>query len=249
MSEIFSPFKSKQKLLQMGICALVFIGMAVPFKVMVLIKGFTEVRPVNAVPVVAGLLLGPAGAWGCAIGNVIADLFGTFSKASILGFIGNFIAAYLPYKLWHIVGRKGNPNVKSNKNLLKYVLISAASAIATAIVIACGLDVLFDMWMSQVFWIILLNDLGFPIILGLPVLIVLTSEDSKIKITLPENCIHAITEKRFLSLKSVLLMSFLVSELSLFLMITLEVRMTASVSMAIIGGIFTMSLLSFVIID
>ena len=90
MNEILAPFRQKQTLAQIGLCALVFIGMAVPFKVMVLIEGFTEVRPVNAVPVVVGLLLGPAGAWGCAIGNLIADLFGTFSKASLLGFIGNF---------------------------------------------------------------------------------------------------------------------------------------------------------------
>ena len=78
MNEIILPFKRKELLLKMGLCALIFIGMAVPFKVMVLIEGLTEVRPVNAVPVVVGLLFGPAGAWGCALGNLVADLFGTF---------------------------------------------------------------------------------------------------------------------------------------------------------------------------
>lgn len=233
----------------MGLCALVFIGMAVPFKVMVLIKGLTEVRPVNAVPVVVGLLLGPAGAWGCGIGNLIADLFGTFSEASILGFIGNFLAAYLPYKLWHIVGKTETPNVKSNKNIVKYILITAVSAITTAILIACGLDVLFGIWMPQIFRIILLNDLGFPIIFGLPILIVLTSEGNKLNITLPENSIHAYTRKRFISLKSVLLLTFLISEASLLLMITLGEKMTASPLMFIIGWIFTIALFGFVIID
>ena len=61
MNEILAPFRQKQTLAQIGLCALVFIGMAVPFKVMVLIEGFTEVRPVNAVPVVVGLLLGLLG--------------------------------------------------------------------------------------------------------------------------------------------------------------------------------------------
>ncbi len=130
MREIFSPFKSKRKLLQILFCALVFVGMAVPFKVMVLIEGLTEVRPVNAVPVVAGLLFGPAGAWGCAIGNLIADLSGTFSNASILGFVGNFIAAYLPYKLWHIVNREKTPNVKSNWSIVKYILIAAVASVS-----------------------------------------------------------------------------------------------------------------------
>lgn len=248
MHEIFSPFKSKQKLLQIITCALVFIGMAVPFKVMVLVEGFTEVRPVNAVPVVAGLLFGPAGAWGCAIGNLIADLSGTFSKGSILGFVGNFIAAYLPYKLWHIVGRKETPNVKSSKNIVKYILIATVASAATAILIACGLDVLFGMWLPQIFWIIVLNDLGFPIILGLPVLIVLTSEDSKIEITLPEN----IQEQKWkwpVNIKYVLLMSLLVSEAALLLMISLGMQMSTFPLMYITGGVFAISLFGFVAID
>lgn len=46
MREIVAPFRNRQSLLQMGLCTLIFIGMAVPFKVMVLVEGFTEVRPV-----------------------------------------------------------------------------------------------------------------------------------------------------------------------------------------------------------
>ncbi len=253
MQEILSPFKSKQKLLQIIICALVFIGMAVPFKVMVLIEGFTEVRPVNAVPVVAGLLLGPAGAWGCAIGNLIADLFGTFSQASILGFVGNFIAAWLPYKLWHISGKREKPNVKNNKNIVKYIFIAAAAAIATAILIACGLDVLFGMWIPRIFWIILINDFGFPILFGLPLLIVLTSEDSKMEITLPGNIaisenLQAQKVKRLISLKYALLLSLLASEVFIVLMIVLGMQMSASPLMYVIGGVFVISLFGFVFI-
>ncbi len=247
MNEILSVFKSKQKLLHIGICTLIFIGMAVPFKVMVLIEGFTEVRPVNAVPVVAGLIFGPAGAWGCAIGNLIADLFGTFSKASVLGFVGNFIAAYLPYKLWHLTGREEKPNVKSHKNIVKYILISTIAALATAILIACGLDVLFGMWMPRIFWIIFLNDMGFPILLGLPVFIVLTSADSKIEITMPEN-IQKQRGKWYARTKYITLISLLVSELSLLLMISLRMQTSASPVMYITGGIFVVSLAGFVAI-
>lgn len=118
MIRVMRSLRQKETLLQIGLCALVFVGMAVPFKVMVLVEGFTEVRPVNAVPVVVGLLLGPAGAWGCAIGNLIADLFGTFSKASFLGFWGNFLAAYLPYQIWHTLKPGERPNVKPSLNLL-----------------------------------------------------------------------------------------------------------------------------------
>lgn len=240
MSEMFSPFRSKQKLLQILLCALIFIGMAVPFKVMVLIEGLTEVRPVNAVPVVAGLLLGPAGAWGCAIGNLIADLFGTFSRGSVLGFAGNFIAAYLPYKIWHISNRRESPNVKNTLNIVRYVLITAVTAIATAILIACGMDMFFGIWIPRFFWIIVLNDLGFPLFLGLPVLIVLTSEDSKIEITLPK---HAAIS----GIKYMLFLLLLASEIVLLFMIFLGLQMSAAPVMAVTGGIFTVALLGLVI--
>lgn len=246
MNELFSPFRSKQKLLQMGLCALVFIGMALPFKVMVLIDGFTEVRPVNAVPVVAGLLLGPAGAWGCGIGNLIADLFGTFSKASILGFIGNFMAAYLPYKLWHIAGRKEIPNVKTYRNIIKYILISAIAALTTALIIACGLDVLFGIWISNIFWIIMLNNLGFPLLIGLPIFIVLTSEESNLKITVPIRDLRNDKIQGYFSLKYSLLGAIVLSELALLGMITFGLKMSTSPLMAVVGGIFTIAILGFV---
>lgn len=247
MTEIFSPFKSKHKLLQTGLCALIFIGMAVPFKVMVLIEGFTEVRPVNAVPVVAGLLLGPAGAWGCAVGNVIADLFGTFSTASILGFFGNFIAAYLPYKLWHYF-IKGTPNVKSFKNILLYTFVSVSAAFATAILLGCGLDVFLGMWMPQVFWIVALNDLGFPILLGLPVFIIMTSDGSGLKITIPEEG-GTERKKRSAIIRRILFITLLISEAAILLMVSFGEQMSAYPMLFAAGVLFILSLFGFISVD
>ena len=147
------------------------------------------------------------------------------------------------------MGRKETPNVKSYKNIVKYIFIATIASAATAILIACGLDVLFGMWLPQIFWIIVLNDLGFPIILGLPVLIVLTSEDSKMKITLPENSIQAQKTKWPVKIKYVLLMSLLASEVALLLMIGLGMQMSTFPLMYITGGIFAISLFGFVIID
>jgi energy-coupling factor transport system substrate-specific component len=248
MKDIITPFLSKQKLMQTGISALIFIGMAVPFKVMVLIEGFTEVRPVNAVPVVAGLLLGPAGAWGCAFGNLIADLFGTFSSASILGFFGNFIAAYLPYKLWHSISKKETPNVKSFKNVMKYVFISTSAAFATAILLACGLDMFLNLWMPQVFWIIAFNDLGFPLALGLPVFIVLTTHDSRFKITMPEENTAERTQTHPW-LKKLLFITLVVTETALVIMIAAGMQMSLSPLMLVTGSLFILSLSGFAVLD
>lgn len=248
MKEIISPFLSKRKLMQVGISTLIFIGMAIPFKVMVLIEGFTEVRPVNAVPVVAGLLFGPAGAWGCAFGNLIADMFGTFSSASILGFFGNFIAAYLPYKLWHFLSRNETPNVKSFKNVMKYVLISATAAFATAILLACGLDLFLNLWMPQVFWIIALNDLGFPLVLGLPVFIVLTTDESHFKITMPENTgAEKNTQTRSL-LKRILIVALLATEAAIVLMISMGMQMAVEPLLLGAGFLFIFSVAGIVVL-
>lgn len=244
MRDILLPFTSKKKLLQLVVCILVFIGMAVPFKVMVLIEGFTEVRPVNAVPVVAGLLLGPVGAWGCAIGNLISDLFGTFSKASVLGFIGNFIAAYLPYKLWYILGKKEVPNVKSFKNIIKFVFISSVSAVVTAVIITCGLDAVFGMWMPQIFWIILFNDLGFPLVLGLPVFIILTSDEVKLEVFVPEG-FNPDEDARKRFLKGYLPTALLVlSGTAMLVMIAYGMNISASYLMAFTGAVFLLSVAS-----
>lgn len=235
MQEILSPFRQKKTLLQIAICALVFIGMAVPFKVMVLIEGLTEVRPVNAVPVVAGLLFGPAGAWGCAVGNLIADLFGTFSKGSVLGFIGNFIAAYLPYKLWHIFKKGEAPNAKSYINIGIYILISAIGALATAIIIACGLDVFFGFWSSQLFTIICLNDFLFPLFLGLPVLIVLTCEDNKVPAYMPQR------QTRTPVLRNVSLALSVILAIIISVMVYLGLVMSSSLLMIVCGVVFLLS--------
>jgi energy-coupling factor transport system substrate-specific component len=53
-----------------------------------------------AVPLVFGLLFGPAGAWGSGLGNVIGDFFGgTLGIGTLFGFVGNFLFALTPYKL------------------------------------------------------------------------------------------------------------------------------------------------------
>ena len=92
-----------------------FLVLGIPFKVMVLVEGFTEVRPVNALPPIAGMICGPLGALACGVGNMIADLFGTFNGTSVLGFFGNMAAAYLPYRLWHIYSDE-QPNLHKNIN-------------------------------------------------------------------------------------------------------------------------------------
>ncbi len=242
MKDIWAPFRSKQALLQMGLCALIFVGMAVPFKVMVLVEGLTEVRPVNAVPVVAGLLLGPAGAWGCALGNLVADLFGTFSKASLLGFWANFFAAYLPYKVWHTLRPETKPNVKSGVNILIYLMLSAVSSLIVAVFLTCGLEVWLKMWIPNLFLIIFYNNLGFPIALGLPVFIVLTSDAHQVQPLMPPSRTRA-----QLLLNRVLLALLTATRAALGLLIVRGTAMSTSPGMCFLGFMYLLSLVLYLL--
>ena len=160
---------------QFLICTAVFAVLGAAFKVMVLVEGFTEVRPVNAVPMLAGLSFGLIGALGCGIGNVIADLFGTFNLTSILGLFANFVAAYLPFKLWHLL-KKEEPNVHTWKNIGTYVFLSAISALTAACMLGFGLYYFFGPWIDTIYRYVLFNNFGFSVALGLPLFIVLTSD-------------------------------------------------------------------------
>lgn len=157
-----------------------FLSLGIPFKVMVLIEGFTEVRPVNAIPPIAGLICGPVGALAVGIGNLIADLFGTLSASSVLGFFGNMIGAYLPYRLWYIYSRE-EPNVHRNSNMVKYTFICFVAAVTVAWVLGFGLYYFFGQWIEEIYTYVAYNNFGFSVGLGLPLLIMLTSDDIKVR--------------------------------------------------------------------
>ncbi len=154
-----------------ALSAALYAAILIPFKIIPIIPGFTELRPGNAVPVVCGLLFGPAAAWGCAIGNLIADFFGTVGPGSLFGMVGNFLFAYIPYRLWVMV--KGNTaprGVWADVPLL-VVAVFAGSA-ACGIVIGMGVEALGLVPAASVILttIITLNNCIIGIVLGLPLL-------------------------------------------------------------------------------
>ncbi len=75
MKEVFRMWKNTKMVVLVALSAGLYAAILIPFKGFVLIPGITEFRPASALPVVLGLLFGPAGAWGSAIGNLIGDFF------------------------------------------------------------------------------------------------------------------------------------------------------------------------------
>src|SRR5229473_2072749 len=100
-----------------AISAALYAAVLVPFKVVPLIPGVTELRPANAIPIVCSFLFGPAAAWGSAIGNVIGDFFGGVSPGDIFGFFANLMYGYVPYKVWNVLSENQSPVNRSPSSI------------------------------------------------------------------------------------------------------------------------------------
>ncbi len=169
MQEIVTMWKNTKMIVLSALTAAVFASVLIPFKGIPIIPGFTEVRPANVIPVVFGILFGPAAAWGAAFGNLIGDFFGTLSAGSLFGFIGNFFFAFLPYKLWGNMGflsSKEEPDMGSVRQIIEFEMICFISAIACALIIAWGLEILKILPFATLGLIISVNDFLAAAVLG-----------------------------------------------------------------------------------
>ena len=116
-----------------------YAAILIPFKILPIIPGVTELRPANAIPVLCSLLFGPAAAWGAAIGNTIGDFFGGIGPGSIFGFAGNFLYGYVPYKVWRALGL-GDPNPRSPVHLAGLTFVTLLASATCAVTIGWGLN-------------------------------------------------------------------------------------------------------------
>ena len=101
MHELLSVWTEKKGLKLIAANALVYALLRIPFNQLQWVVAGIPVRPAAAIPVVCGILFGPAAAWGLGIGNIAGDFFGSWSQMSIVGFFINMAYPYLAYRLWH----------------------------------------------------------------------------------------------------------------------------------------------------
>lgn len=147
MKEVVTMWKNTRMIILVALSAAIYAAFLIVFKGGIpIIPGITEVRPANVFPFVFGLLFGPAGAWGSAIGNFIGDLFGgTLGVGSIFGFFGNFFLGFVPYKMWGAFFGMVNRNnmaqtTNSVKKLVAFEVIILTASAACGIIIAWYLD-------------------------------------------------------------------------------------------------------------
>jgi len=176
MKEIFTMWRHTQMVVLVALSAAIYAAVLIPFKGFTIIPGFTEVRPANVFPFVFGLLFGPAGAWGSAIGNLIGDFFGTLGIGSIFGFVGNFFLGFLPYNLWGSFFRRGEnmePNVNSGKKIGVYAAVTIIASVVCAVWIAWFNDLIGFVPFAALGSIITVNNAIVGLILGPVLLLVL----------------------------------------------------------------------------
>ena len=128
--------------IKVAIVAALFGGSLAATASIVFVPGIAYLRPAQVLAVVFGGLFGLPGAVGIALGNFIADLFaGTLTLGSVAGFIGNFLTAYVIYRILN------TENKVTLKNGVKGVLLFMWALFVSAFVIAFYIP----------FWLALLN--------------------------------------------------------------------------------------------
>jgi len=173
MKEVFTMWRHTQMVVLVALSAAIYAAVLIPFKGFPLVPGYIEIRPANVFPFITGLLFGPAGAWGSAIGNLIGDFFGTLTLGSIGGFVGNFFLGLLPYKMWSVFFRRDEnmeTNVDSGKKFAVYVAVAILASAVCAAIISWWVDLLGFIPFTAALVLIVANNAIMGVVLG-PILL------------------------------------------------------------------------------
>ena len=142
MRDIFAMWRYPKMVVLVALTGAAYVAILLPFKIATIVPGFTEIRPASGIPIVCALLFGPAAAWGSAFGNLVGDIFGgTLTPGSIAGFIGNFLFAYIPYRMWRAL-RGARAADGSALQLPWLAACAAGGGSACAVIIAFGVAAL-----------------------------------------------------------------------------------------------------------
>ncbi len=165
MKELFTVWQKTKSIVIIAITAAVYAGTLIPFKAIQIVPGLTELRPASVIPVLFGILFGPAAAWGSAIGNLIADFFGMLSPVSAFGFVANFLYSYIAFLVWKIFVKQ-QPVVMGMKQVSVFSLASLCGSVACAAIVGLGVWVFKMAPAKIVFLVVLINNTLMAGILG-----------------------------------------------------------------------------------
>jgi len=138
-----------------------------PFQNFTIFAGHADYLRVGiGIPVAFSFLFGPAAAWGTAFGNLIYDVSTDGLRwISLFGFLGNFLVAYIPYKLWSAVTSE-KPDLRSIKKAALFVVVTLFACSLCGLIIGWGLLYLYSAPFTMTVFTITMTDALWGIILG-----------------------------------------------------------------------------------
>ena len=172
--------KRKNVLYQLGIFAaltMVYLIVSIPFKVMEIIPGFTDIRPVSSLMPVYGVFFGIPGCIAYAVGNLITDIVSDSLKwSSIAGFAANFLGPFCYYLFWTRLSKQ-RFHLREGKNLFKHILLIIVDALLVAGIITPFVALSYpDVNATLFFVMVMINSTAFPVFIGIPLIILMQDE-------------------------------------------------------------------------
>ena len=155
----------------------VYMVVAMPFRTMTIIPGFTDVRPVMALGPVYAVFFGPLGCLASAFGNLLSDFATGYVRVTCIdGFLSNFVGPLLIWLYWTRVSRTPFA-LRTVRDILKYCLVVAAAALLEMYLVAKPVSLVYpevnDVDFAKA---VFANMTLFPIIIGIPLSILLQEE-------------------------------------------------------------------------
>ena len=175
LARIRGPLAHKAALF--AVLLAVYLVIALPFKVLEIIPGFADIRPVSMLMPVYGIFFGIPGCLASAVGNLVCDVVSDDLRwTSIAGVIGNFAYPYLMYLIFAKLRNKPF-DLRTGRAVVLFAVAAAVCACAKSLVISPAVAWLYpdvDAWLFGT--AVVANDALFPIAFAIPFIIMLQEE-------------------------------------------------------------------------
>ena len=155
----------------------VYLVISLPFKVLGIIPGFSDIRPVCMLQPVYGIFFGIPGCLAFGIGNVISDILSDSLRwTSIAGFIGNFVYPFCMYLFWTRL-RKAPFHLRTWKRVFGMIASILICACIETLIIAPAVAIVYPEVDIMLFTIsCLANTSLFSIGFAIPFIILIQDE-------------------------------------------------------------------------
>ncbi len=164
----------KRRIITYLILIIVYLILAIPFKALTIIPGFSDIRPVTLLGPIYALFFGIPGCSIFALMNIVMDaISGGLMWSSIAGFAANFIGPFLILLYWTKYS-KTPLHLKKPGNIVHFSLTLTIVAVIQAAIITPFVALLYpDVDWLLFFGTVVFNTAVFPIVLGIPLILLL----------------------------------------------------------------------------